>query len=130
MLLEFREVKDLYVEIPEDIIKIAEEKARNFGIKVVWSADVPKVKPPVTRCIEWSMPFIFVTGHVIPCCSGNEAGKRDFQKQTALGNIFEQSFKEIWYGEKYKKFRRMLREGKVPVQCKNCCLYNVESNVL
>jgi len=126
MLHEFEEVKDLFVEIPEEMIQIAKEKAKDFGIRVVWNADVPRVKPPINRCIEWTMPFIFVTGHVIPCCSGNEAGHREFQKQTALGNVFEQGFKEIWYGEKYKTLRRMLRKGEVPLPCKNCCLYDTK----
>jgi MoaA/NifB/PqqE/SkfB family radical SAM enzyme len=125
MLHEFKEVKDLFVEIPEEIRKVVEEKAKKFGIRVVWNADVPQIKPPINRCIEWTMPFIFVTGHVVPCCSGNEAGHRDFQKETTLGNGFEQSFKEIWRGEKYKTLRRMLRKGEVPLPCKNCCLYEV-----
>ncbi|MBA3017812.1 MAG: hypothetical protein FP811_06655, partial [Desulfobacteraceae bacterium] len=42
-----------------------------------------------------------------------------------LGNVFETSFKKIWYGEKYKSLRRQLSRGKVPAPCKDCCLYNV-----
>lgn len=126
MLHEYKEVRDLFVEIPDDVIKSAEKKAKDLGIHLVWNLDVSQNKPPINECIEWTMPFIFVTGHVIPCCSGNEAGNRDFQKKTALGNIFEQGFKEIWYGGKYKTLRKMLLQGKVPLQCKNCCLYGVE----
>ena len=124
MLHEFADVKDLFVEVPEEVRQEMERKAEELGIRVAWNADVPKSKPPITKCIEWIMPFIFVTGHVIPCCSGNEAGHRDFQKKTALGNVFEQSFKEIWRSEKYKNLRRMLRKGEVPIQCRHCCLYN------
>jgi len=123
MLHEFKEIKDLYTEIPEEIVKEVNEKANKFGIKVVWNRDVPQIKPPINQCIEWIMPFIFVTGHVIPCCSGNEAGNREFQKATAMGNIFEKDFKEIWRGEKYETLRKMLRKGEVPLPCKNCCLY-------
>lgn len=126
MLHEFKEVKDLFVEIPEETIQLVEEKAKKLGKKLVWSADVPNVKPSINKCTEWIMPFIFVTGHVIPCCAGNEAGHRDFQKETALGSVFEQSFKEIWHGEKYKTLRRMLFQGKVPLACKNCCLYQIK----
>jgi len=123
MLHEFKEVKDLFVEIPEETTREANKKAEELGIKIVWNADIPQEKPPIKKCTEWIMPFIFVTGHVIPCCSGNEAGHRDFQKETALENVFEQSFKEIWCSERYKTLRRMLRQGKVPLPCKNCCLY-------
>ena len=122
----FREVEDLFVEIPEGIMRLAKEKAQEFNIVVVWNADVHQLKPPITKCTEWTMPFIFVTWHVIPCCAGNEAGNRNFQRQTSLGNIYEQNFKEIWYGQRYKILRRMLRKGRVPSSCKNCCLYDIK----
>ncbi len=127
LLHEYKEVKDLFVEIPDDVIKSAEKKAKDLGIHLVWNLDVPQNKPPINECIEWTMPFIFVTGHVIPCCSGNEAGHRDFQKDTALGNVFEQNFKEIWNGKNYKNLRKMLLNGKTPLQCKNCCIYEVNN---
>jgi len=128
MLHEFKEVKDLFMEIPEDTRKAAEDKARSFGIKLIWNADVPQTKPLMSRCIEWTMPFIFVTGHVIPCCAGNEAGNRNFQKENAMGNILDQSFREIWQGAKYKNLRRTIREGRAPLPCKNCCLYSLEDS--
>ena len=123
MLHEFDEVKGLFAEVPQDIIDEVDNKAKLYGIDVRWNEDVPEVKPPIDKCIEWTMPFIFVTGHVIPCCSGNEAGHREFQKRTAMGNVFEQSIREIWNGEKYKALRRMIRKGEVPLPCRNCCLY-------
>lgn len=125
LLHEFPEVNDLFLEIPEDIIREVEEKSRKFGISLGWNLDVPKVKPPMSSCIEWTMPFIFATGDVIPCCSGNEAGHRDFQKETAMGNVFERDFRKIWRGDKYKTLRSMLRKKKAPPPCKNCCLYEI-----
>lgn len=127
MLHEFKEVEDLFVEVPAEIIQRANKKAEELSIELVWSADVPQSKPKISKCAEWTMPFIFVTGHVIPCCAGNEAGHRDFQKETALGNIFEKSFKEIWRGEKYKNLRKMLSQNKIPLPCRNCCLYETKS---
>ncbi len=96
-----------------------------MGITVDFNADVPLQKPSTADCIEWTMPFIFVTGHVIPCCSGNEAGQRAFQKEQALGNIFEQPFREIWKNAKYRALRKALAEGKALPVCKNCCIYKV-----
>lgn len=134
MLHEFEQTKELFTKIPNELINKAEDLAKKYSIKIMWNLDVPQVKPSINRCIEWTMPFIFVTGHVIPCCSGNEAGQREFQKKTSLGNVFETSFKDIWYGEKYKSLRRQLSRGKIPAPCKNCCLYDtgvkpVESSV-
>jgi len=124
MLHRFNEIKDFFIEIPDETVQAARKKAEELGIKVSWNADVSQVKPPMTKCTEWIMPFIFVSGHVVPCCSGNEAGHRNFQKETAMGNIFEKSFKEIWSSENYKNFRGMLHKGEVPIECRNCCLYD------
>ncbi|MFH1771966.1 MAG: radical SAM protein [Candidatus Omnitrophota bacterium] len=124
MLHSYPEVEGLFTEVPEEIIEAVKVKARELGSKVSWNADIPSSKPVISKCTEWMMPFVFVTGHVIPCCSGNEAGNREFQKQTALGNVFEKSFMEIWQGKKYKVLREKLRKGDSPLPCKNCCLYD------
>lgn len=129
MLHNFEEIKGLFAEVPEDMIRKTEKGARELGIEIFWNTDVPKFKSSLTQCTEWIMPFIFVTGHVIPCCAGNEAGHRDFQKKTALGNVFEEKFTTIWHNEKYKNLRKMLRQGKAPLACKNCCLYEVKDVV-
>lgn len=125
MLHSFKEVENLFTEIPPEIIKLSEDKAKKLGIEVDWNADVPTEKPSLEKCTEWTMPFVFATGDVIPCCAGNEAGNRDFQKRTALGNVFEKSFKEIWKGQKYTDLRKKLKEGKVPPACINCSLYKL-----
>lgn len=51
-----------------------------------------------------------------------------FQKETALGNIFEQSFEEIWNGDRYNHLRQMLRLGEVPPPCTRCPIYRGEQN--
>ena len=127
MLHKFSEINNLFTEVPENIIQDTERKAKEIkNIEITWNTDVPRFKPSLDKCTKWTMPFIFVTGHVIPCCVGNEANRRDFQKETALGNVFEQNFKEIWYGEKYEILRKMLRQGKVPLACKNCSVYETK----
>jgi radical SAM protein with 4Fe4S-binding SPASM domain len=125
VLHSFKEIEELFVEIPKNVISDAEKKAKELGIKIVWGGDVPLTKPSIKNCTAWMMPFIFVTGHVIPCCAGNEANEREFQKKYAMGNIFEKSFKEIWNGEKYRELRKMIREGKVPTVCKSCTIYEL-----
>lgn len=130
MTHKFKETSDLFVEIPEEIIQTTERKAKELGVRLIWNRDVPKVKPPVNKCTVWMMPFIFVTGHVVPCCGTNQAGRRDFQKATALGNIFEQNFRDIWNGEKYRILRRMLRQGKVPLSCNDCSAFEIRKEII
>jgi radical SAM protein with 4Fe4S-binding SPASM domain len=128
LLHAFKEIEDMVVDISDEEVQAVKDKAKELGIHVGYNQAAVKCKPPITSCAKWVMPFVFATGHVIPCCIGNEANKRGFQKEHALGNVYEQSFKDIWYGEKYTKFRQMLREGKVPVQCSNCSIYDVSKH--
>ncbi len=92
-------------------------------MKVVWGADVPKKLPPIKNCLAWMMPFIFVTGHVIPCCACNEANKRELQKKLAVGNIFETPFKKLWKGNKYKQLRQYIKQNKRPPYCTSCTIF-------
>ena len=39
-----------------------------------------------------------------------------------MGNINEKSFKEIWDGRAYRKFRKDVVKGKGPEFCYNYCL--------
>jgi len=123
MLHNFPEVKNLFIEVPSYIIKKAEEVARKKGINLIWNQNVPLKKPPINECTAWSMPFIFVTGDVICCCASNEANKRDFQKKHSFGNVFEKSFRKIWFSENYRTFRRQIRMGKIPIQCVDCPIF-------
>jgi len=122
----FKEIEGIYTEIPDDIIKKTEAKAKELGVKVRWGADVPKTLPPVKNCMAWLQPFIFVTGHVVPCCTNNEANMRETQKKFAMGNIFETQFKEIWNGPKYKALRRAIRNNRIPVYCTSCNIFEGE----
>lgn len=123
MLHQFKETEELFVEIDEQLKVKVEEKAKKLGLGVTWNANSRCLKPLPDKCVEWTMPFIFVSGHVIPCCAGNEANRRDFQKEYSLGNIFENDFKTIWNGKKYGALRKSLYKGKFPIVCKDCCLY-------
>lgn len=125
LLHPFDEVKDLAIEITSELRQRADAKARELGIRLAYNTCTGANKPPIKKCTAWIEPFIFATGHVIPCCVGNEANRREFQKDTSLGNVFEERFEEIWYGENYKRFRQMIHHGEVPAQCANCAIYDV-----
>jgi radical SAM protein with 4Fe4S-binding SPASM domain len=44
-----------------------------------------------------------------------------------LGNIYDSSLKEIWNGEKMKKFRKYIHKQLLPI-CSSCCSYYYNSN--
>lgn len=123
MLHRFAQVEDLFVEIPYSLIREAEEKGRKLGVNISWNMNISTNRTTVDYCGNWMMPFIFVTGEVIPCCAMNEANVRLLQKERSLGNIFNNSFKDIWNGQRYKRLRKDIRQGQIPFFCFNCPIF-------
>lgn len=124
----YKEIKNLYIEVPKERSQKLIEMGKEYGIDVEWNDNTPPMEErrPITKCFAWLMPFIFANGNVICCCATNEANRRDFQNQHSFGNIFEQSFDEIWNGKKFKDFRKKLLKGNTPIQCGYCTLYNTK----
>jgi len=62
----------------------------------------------------WHSCVISWNGAVIPCCFDKDA-------KHELGALSESSFKAIWQGESYQKFREQLFKGREQIDiCKNC----------
>jgi MoaA/NifB/PqqE/SkfB family radical SAM enzyme len=128
LLHPYPEVAELFCEITPAEREAVMAAGRETGMTIGWNADTRVDKPPCAACTAWTMPFIFVTGEVIPCCSGNEANARDRQKETSMGNIFTTPLREIWNGTRYRELRQSLRAGRFPDACRNCCLYREGSS--
>jgi radical SAM protein with 4Fe4S-binding SPASM domain len=56
---------------------------------------------------------VHVNGNVVPC-------DRDWAGENVMGNLFEQSVKEIWQGEKYVEFRKQMKSSEKPAMCRKC----------
>jgi radical SAM protein with 4Fe4S-binding SPASM domain len=64
--------------------------------------------------VPWFSTYITAKGKVLPCCFLTD-------EDHVLGNIHEQDFQTIWNGEKYRRFRRQLREGRGQLSgCRTC----------
>lgn len=62
----------------------------------------------------WEANVITWDGKVVPCCFDKDAKHQ-------LGDLKNQSFKEIWQNENYKKFRRDITKGRKNIDiCANC----------
>lgn len=125
MLHKYPDTKHLFIEVPEITQEELLKKGKELNIQVVWNLNLPKDKPPIKLCMSWWMPFIFVNGDIICCCATNEQNRREFQRATKLGNIFEKPFREIWEGAEYKKLIDGIRKGEVPKQCIACPIFKV-----
>lgn len=126
VLHNYPEIEDIYCEISQAEILDVEEVAKKLNMKIRWGADVPKIKPDIKNCLAWLMPFIFVTGHVIPCCACNEANKREIQKKNSIGNLFETPFKELWRGKRYQNLKNCIRNNKRPSYCTSCSVFQYD----
>ncbi len=131
MLHSFKEAEKYAIEIDNNYVEEVRERAQKYKIPITVNmcakqeAEGLEKKPEIRNCKEYIMPFIFVTGHVTPCCGQNEANAREWQKKMSLGNALEKPFREVWYSPEYVKMRKIIRENKVPKECILCPAYNL-----
>ncbi|MCX6759132.1 MAG: radical SAM protein [Candidatus Nealsonbacteria bacterium] len=126
-LLTFKEIEKYYLpEIPKEILEETVETGRKLGIRVKFSHISESKLSAIEKCAAWTEPYIMIGGYVLPCCAVLMSNKRDFLRKYAFGNFYQQLFKEIWYSERYKKFRKMVLKNneKVPILCVGCRAYN------
>ena len=62
----------------------------------------------------WSSCVVTWDGRVLPCCFDKDG-------QYVMGDLRKQSFREIWFGEKYREFRLSVLKSRASVDiCRNC----------
>lgn len=129
-LLEFEETKDWAVEIPEDVIENTNFRSKVLGFTNYWShtSHIEENKAPMDYCTFWSEPYIMITGHAVPCCAILMSNNREALEAMAFGNIYKESYRDIWFSEGYKKFRKMVVNPRAPVPkvCLGCRAFNTQ----
>jgi len=129
-LLEFKETKDWAREIHPVVVALTNMFSRKYGFTNYWShtTHIESDKPPLDYCTFWSEPYVMITGHVVPDCAVMMSNSRPVLEKLSFGNIYEQSLKEIWDSEKYRRFRKMVvsLNGKVPRVCLGCRVFNTQ----
>ena len=112
-----------------DIASIVESvrniRKRKYSFPVMWLPNLEDHEVEVyyrnpgetfkyNKCIApWMMTEIMPNGEVVPC--------RDYSDYV-VGNINEEGILDIFNGERYKKFRKLLKKqgGLLPI-CARCC---------
>jgi radical SAM protein with 4Fe4S-binding SPASM domain len=62
----------------------------------------------------WHSCVITWDGKVVPCCFDKDADH-------VLGDLNKDSFRDIWYGKEYERFRSSLMRSRSEIEiCKNC----------
>lgn len=124
ILREFPGIEAKKVPITAKHMAEVKAEARRQNIDVWFNRNSEgRPKADMRKCASYTMPFTFISGDVVPCCSQNEAGDRLGQIDRSMGNIFKQSFKEIWNGPRYAELRRKMRKGETPDYCHGCPVF-------
>jgi MoaA/NifB/PqqE/SkfB family radical SAM enzyme len=128
----FKEAQEFAVKIDQEYVDKLRARAKELGIEITINFNAKqdseelKKRPPIHNCKELIMPFIFSNGDITPCCSLNEANRRDWQHGTSLGNAAgEKTIRELWYSPRYVQMRKMIRANKVPPECIYCPAYDL-----
>jgi MoaA/NifB/PqqE/SkfB family radical SAM enzyme len=118
------QAQNLHIDVPNSVVDKINKKSKETGIAARFNVNTNEMQCPSYACSAWTQPFIFATGHIIPCCACNERNERDIQKETSMGNLFENTLEEIWHGQKYKDYRKKLYSGQVATVCEPCPIFN------
>lgn len=108
-------------DIPEllETLRAVARQAKEAGIEFQ-ALNFPD--PTAGRGCKWPWRGSYITadGYVTPCCeNGSDPDKINF------GNLFQQSYEEIWNSEAYRQFRRELRSTTSrPKICVDCPSYH------
>jgi len=107
------------------VFEEARRLAREGGIDLSCPENFPppslpergQEEPPVPRgrvlakCTHpWTSVSVDEAGNVRPCCVTS----------VVMGNLKENSFQEIWEGDKYRRLRRRVNSPRPPVYCLSC----------
>lgn len=130
LLHDFKQAKGYAATIDKEYTEKVRAKASRLKIPITINLTAMKEsgelaeKPLPSFCKEYIMPFIFVTGHISPCCGLNEANRREILKKNSPGNLFEKNISEIWYSAQYRRIRSTIRNNKLPRECALCPAYD------
>lgn len=90
-------------------------KLRQFRRYEIKNNEYTIKSPLPNRCARlWFNPVITWNGKVLPCCFDKDG-------EFVMGDLNEDSFREIWNGLKYRSFRQSILTGRSMTDiCRNC----------
>lgn len=102
----------LQVDLPDQmLLDCGERPARLNGFYSMPTVEEIREKSLVPTCnAAWQNPFIDSEGKVYPCCIYPES----------FGSLKQNTFEEIWHGEKFREMRLGLHNGNPSEHCRNC----------
>jgi radical SAM protein with 4Fe4S-binding SPASM domain len=122
-LVEFKTNKEFWMrrvnkrELTKSLEKAFKKSKKmkiHTNLKSIIKFGVLNHKKPKFCFAPWLMAFINASGKVMVCCTLASL------YSNIVGDINNSSFKDIWLGEKMEKFRKRVKEKKLPKECEKC----------
>lgn len=120
---------------PEELalVRRCEQMCKEYGIKFSAAGSATPVESlirdfgerPWSGCRRpYTLTYITSSGNVLSCCFAPFGHKsaREYREERVLGNIFQESIKDIWNGETYEDFRRAFESDHPAKHCSQCGL--------
>jgi MoaA/NifB/PqqE/SkfB family radical SAM enzyme len=105
-----------------DFIREAAHRAHSYGIETKFPKhftescqESPRHRGTRTCHFLWQEGWIDVNGNVVSCCTPG---------RPVLGNVFRNSFLEIWNNQAYQDMRRRLNSSSPYECCRKCAIVN------
>lgn len=101
-------------ERAQEFFEKAKDTARRHNIEFTYPDDEEKSEDSFFKCKEpWNFSYFSATGDIIPCCVYT----------LPMGNIYRNSFSDIWNNTHYQQFREKVNSGeKRPERCRRCII--------
>lgn len=109
------------------IVAESESLAQSLGV-TLWASGAttphqsiekqPNPRPWADCMRPWTTAYITANGNALPCCISPFA-TRNYQS-LKLGNVFEQSFDDLWNAERYQTWRARLLSDHPHEACAGC----------
>lgn len=82
-------------------------------------ASKAREQQPWKACMRpWTTAYITANGNALPCCISPFATQN--YESLKLGNVFEQSFEEVWNNDRYQQWRERLLSDQPHEACAGC----------
>jgi MoaA/NifB/PqqE/SkfB family radical SAM enzyme len=114
-------------ESTQNVFKQTKEVLREKGISLLTTAymkEQEKLDYPTTCYAHFFKAAILAEGHYVFCQNGRD------EEKYHIGNIYDQSLKEIWESEKIKEIEEWVKPNNCGLFCKHMAINNsLEDNI-
>ncbi|GHO65947.1 hypothetical protein KSC_048390 [Ktedonobacter sp. SOSP1-52] len=115
------------------LVRRSEELCKELGIRFNAAGSATPMQSilrdfgerPWSGCTRpYNLTYITSSGNVLSCCFApfGHRSAREYREERVLGNVFQESIEQIWFGERYETFRRAFESEHPARHCSQCGL--------